>query len=97
MVVLCPVIFGFISGIIISFFLYPSFRSWVVEKVCRPRWIVSDSDNEGELGVRICGVNCWYYKWPDPMFSNNRLWHYAEKREFGEVIKSTKNKGGVVL
>lgn len=51
-----------------------------------PRWIVNDA---GELGIRVLGVNLWYYKWPEPMLADYG-WRYAEKREFGECVKSVR-------
>lgn len=66
-------------------------KKFFVERVMKARWIVS---LYGELGIRVFGINLWYYKWPDPcLFDSNDSeykhgWRYAEKREFGEVIKS---------
>jgi len=61
---------------------------WLFINVLRARWIVSEEENaEGELGLRILGVNLFYYKWPDPMLAGYK-WRFAEKREFGEVIRS---------
>ena len=52
------------------------------------RWIVNKA---GEMGVRIAGMNFWYYKHGDPLVSYTEdcaTWRFAEKREFGEVVKS---------
>jgi hypothetical protein len=59
-----------------------------IEKVMKPRWIVNVND---ELGIRILGINFWYYKWPDPIINGTdeyATWRIADKREFGEVIHS---------
>ena len=65
-------------------------REDFVKHILQPRWIVSLE--ERELGFRIFGVNCWYFKWEDPMIENaeteQRPWRFARKREFGEVITS---------
>jgi hypothetical protein len=61
-----------------------------VEKIMKARWIVNSS---GEMGIRIFGINMWYYKWPEPLVGNsddNTYWRVADKREFGETIKSEK-------
>lgn len=52
------------------------------------KWIVSTDSEPGELGIRIFGLNLWYYKWQTPMAAT-RGWRVADKREFGEAIKST--------
>ena len=59
---------------------------WLVEKVLRPRWIVN---SEGDLGLRVGGINFWYYKWPDPIIGCYKVWRVMGKREFGESIQST--------
>ena len=51
----------------------------------RVRWIVSKTT--GDMGVRVCGFNFWYYKWPDPMAADYP-WRVIRKREFGESVKS---------
>ena len=63
---------------------------WLIEKILHPRWIVSIDDGEetGELGLRIFGINFWYYKWPEPMMSPERGYRIANKREFDEVVYS---------
>lgn len=62
---------------------------WVVIKLLRTRWIVSIGEEDtGELGIRIAGINLWYYKWPDPMVDTQRPFRNADKREFGEVVLS---------
>ena len=63
---------------------------WIFCVVFRARWIVSLGEDSGELGLRIMGVNLWYYKWEDPMIAYNRPWRFATKREFGEVVRSAK-------
>lgn len=49
------------------------------------KWIVSQEDYS--LGIRICGISFWYYKYSDPMASKQN-YQIASKREFGEIIKS---------
>ena len=60
---------------------------WFVIDVLRARWVVTDGNGEecedGEFGLRIAGVNLWYYKWPEPMIATSYKWRFAEKREFG--------------
>lgn len=66
-------------------------KEFFVRKVMKVRWIVNSS---GEMGVRVFGINLWYYKWPEPMIAetgcDGGTWRYAEKREFGETVKSVK-------
>jgi hypothetical protein len=60
-------------------------------KLTNARWIVgTGKDNLGELGIRILGVNFWYYKWTEPMIvsESSYPWRFANKREFGDTIKS---------
>jgi hypothetical protein len=67
--------------------------AWLVTQIIRPRWIVmlpdpTDPESEaGDMGVRILGVNFFYYKYPDPT-GYCCPWRLAEKREFGEVVRS---------
>lgn len=63
--------------------MWGKFVQWAV----RPKWIVGFSEDDAELGIRIMGVNFYYYKWPEPMLADYP-WKYAVKREFGESIKS---------
>ena len=67
-------------------------KKFIVERIMKARWIVN---TDGELGIRICGINMWYYKWPEPMVAETGCdggsWRYADKREFGEVIHSQRN------
>ena len=70
---------------------------WFVLNVLRPRWIVNGI---GEMGLRILGVNLYYYKWPEPLvyerYPNGstgdsdaaRRWRVAHKREFGETVQT---------
>ena len=58
---------------------------FAVEKILRPRWIVNDV---GDLGLRVGGLNFWYYKWPDPTVGGYENWRVMNKREFGESIVS---------
>jgi hypothetical protein len=62
-----------------------------IKKVANPHWIVGTGEhNSGELGFRACGLNFWYYKWPDPSPSvdgKESPWRIMEKCEFGHVIK----------
>jgi len=68
---------------------------FIIDRLIKPRWIVGiGEDNYGELGIRIFFVNLWYYKWPDPMYISSSYkpyaWRMADKREFGETVKSEK-------
>lgn len=61
-----------------------------VEKIMKARWIVNSS---GEMGIRVFGINLWYYKWPEPLVGqsdDSPYWRVAEKREFDETVKSIK-------
>jgi hypothetical protein len=63
-------------------------KKFLIEKLMRPRWIVN---NRGELGIRVLGINFWYYKRAVPMIALKKdkiLWQEAVDREFGIVIKS---------
>ena len=61
-------------------------RSWIVRELIRPVWIVNEY---GEFGIRILGVNCYYYKWDEPLIYERPLkWRPIRKREFGETILS---------
>lgn len=69
-------------------FKYKKLRDIFVEDILKSRWIVN---NNGEFGIRILGLNLWYYKWNTPIISYRdeyKLWRKIKKREFGEVIKS---------
>lgn len=61
-------------------------------RLMNPRWIVGTSENNKyELGIRVFGINLWYYKWPEPMLADDAedyCFRIADKREFGEVILS---------
>ena len=50
----------------------------------KARWVVSmpseDGHAGGEMGLRIAGVNLWYYKWPEPMLAPSYEWRIANKR-----------------
>ena len=63
--------------------MFKKFIFWLL----RPRWIVED---DRSLGLRLCnlGLNLTYYKWPEPMIGS-QPYRFAEKREFGETIKTT--------
>lgn len=68
---------------------------WFVVRFGKPIWVVGTDEraefhNVGELGLRVFGVNFWYYKWPTPMLNMSGHWRVMEKREFGEVIRVTK-------
>ena len=53
------------------------------------RWIVSTGERDkGELGLKIGPVQMWYYKWADPLVTIGKPYRIANKREFGEVVKS---------
>lgn len=74
--------------------MFNHFKKWFFTNVLRARWVVN---NDGELGLRIMGQNLWYYKWPEPMVEttgtdDEGYWQFANKREFGETVKSRKNK-----
>ena len=70
---------------------------FIINFTGRPRWVVNE---DGEMGIRIFGVNLWYYKWETPLIawdwvrsegeekSEYANWRYAEKREFDEVVRS---------
>jgi len=62
---------------------------WIVEKIVKPIFIVNEY---GELGVRVFGVNCYYYKRETPLFygthDNEPRWRHIFKREFGECVIS---------
>lgn len=75
--------------------------NWLINDVLKARWIVSVPDQDaneaetndfdrfgGELGLRIGGINLWYYKYSDPMVTVSRRWRQATKREFGDTIHS---------
>lgn len=71
-------------------------KRWFINKIMRPFWIVNAAD---ELGIRVFGINLWYYKWSDPLIAKKEKndpdseydkWRIADKREFGEVILSAK-------
>lgn len=65
--------------------------AFFVDRILRPRWIVNEY---GEMGIRILGVNCYYYKYDTPMiyetdpFTHPPKWRVAYKREFGETVIS---------
>ena len=59
-------------------------------RVTKARWIIgTGEENNRELGFRICGLNFWYYKWPDPLVTTSPTYQYRviNKREFGETIQ----------
>ena len=61
--------------------------TWFIEKVLSVRWIV----NSGcEFGVRICGINCYYYKHETPRIDvpSPTNWRYIHEKEFRSVIFS---------
>lgn len=73
--------------------------SFAVREVLRARWIVSlphEGSPGGEMGLRVGGVNLWYYKWGDPMVANGIPWRFANKREFGEVVRSVETRRDAV-
>ena len=55
-----------------------------ISYIGRALWVVND---EEEMGFRIFGLNFWYYKWSDPHIANYQ-YREADKREFGETVKS---------
>lgn len=60
--------------------------AWFVENVLRPVWIVNEF---GEMGIRVLGVNLYYYKWDTPLYTQQDVkWRVAYKREFGECVHS---------
>lgn len=56
---------------------------WFVEKVLKPRWI--KSPNTEELGLRILGVNIYYYKRSEPIVEVGSF-RYVREKEFGHTI-----------
>jgi len=62
------------------------FFRFLIEKVLRVQWIINDMD---EFGVRVLGINMYYYKWPTPILydTNKPSWRPIYKREFGEIIR----------
>jgi hypothetical protein len=58
-----------------------SFFAWLL----LARWVVNE---DNEMGFRIAGINFWYRGWTSPHCAKH-TWRNAEKREFGETIKST--------
>jgi hypothetical protein len=62
----------------------------VVYDLLKARWITNSNN---ELGFRICGVNFWYYKHPEPIIggtaTDDDFYRTITKREFGEVVRST--------
>ena len=57
--------------------------------IFRTRWVVNSS---GEFGVRVCGVNMWYYKDSTPIVGisdDNDYYREVNNREFKEVITSS--------
>lgn len=67
-------------------------KQFFVTHILRAKWIVTAEDEgPGELGIRVLGINLWYYKWTDPMLANY-AWRRARKREFGDVVKSIRDE-----
>jgi hypothetical protein len=67
---------------------------WIVDKL-RIRWVVitdNDYTETGELGLKIGPVILGYYKWPDPMVLLGHRYREANKREFGETIKTERSQ-----
>lgn len=68
-------------------------KKTIVETMLKPRWIINRT---GELGIRVCGINMWYYKHDIPMIAECSddfgEWRVIEKREFGEVILSEEKR-----
>lgn len=64
-----------------------SLREFIANHIFRARWIVN---GDGDMGIRVLGINMWYFKWSDPVVSKewSEKWREAKKREFGEVVKS---------
>lgn len=71
-------------------------KKWIVENILKARWIVNGN---GEMGIRVLGINMWYYKLPEPLIAQNEIgdppseydtWRIADKREFGEVVRGRK-------
>jgi len=56
---------------------------WFVKNIIRPRWIMHPGT--GELGIRIFGVNVYYYKRKEPIFLVGS-WRYVQEKEFGNSI-----------
>lgn len=61
----------------------------LLKRLLHVHWIVGTNEGcKGEMGVRVLGANFWYYKWPDPMVAPSYAYREADKREFGETVKS---------
>ena len=62
---------------------------WIIENVVKPIFIVNEI---GELGIRVFGVNCYYYKRAEPLIyglgNMQPRWRPVFKREFGECVIS---------
>jgi hypothetical protein len=62
--------------------------NFFVNRIMHARWITNSS---GEFGIRVFGINLWYYKYPDPLIGrsdDSDFWRVIHKREFGEVVFS---------
>jgi len=60
-------------------------RRWIVARLMRPVWIVSV---EGELGLRILGLNLLYHGSSRPLIGlHEEYWREVGRAEFGEVIR----------
>lgn len=56
---------------------------WFISKILRPRWIKSARSEE--LGIRILGVNIYYYKRKEPVIYAGPF-RYVDEKEFGITI-----------
>ena len=56
---------------------------WFVEKILKPRWIKSTTTEE--FGLRILGVNIYYYKRSVPIVGVGHF-RYVGEKEFGHTI-----------
>lgn len=65
--------------------LWSNFIAWLL----RARWIVNSG---GEMGIRVLGVNLFYYKYDTPIIYGAQGecsgWRPVFKREFGECVIS---------
>ena len=66
-------------------------KHWFIEYVLHVYWIINKNS---ELGLRIFGMNFWYYKDSRPILLFGKgedeysSWRKINKIEFGEVILS---------
>jgi len=77
-------------------FINTTWREFVVKDILRTKFIINDSR---EFGVRILGINCYYYKRSSPIIYDGdshddggpMLWREVSHREYGESLTSPYN------